>query len=866
MHNHNYDHGKFTFFFAAALAFFFCIGFAGNVSFAGSVYYVGPFGVDDTAQGRGLSAANPWATIDYAVKNVPDDNSTIMVLDGTYEETHINLSRTFTTGLTIKAQNDFQAVLTNTSGKPIIRSYGGANYTIEGFIVGPSNSLTTVHIASASKNFTFRNNIFHDSYNNDFMKINDRNTDILIEGNVFYNRGGSDEDIDINTVNNVTVQDNIFFSDYAGSGRSSPGARGNVVVKSSGCRTDPTLCNNWTKNITIRRNIFLNWEGTVSSNFIRVGEDGIPSFEAQDVLIENNLMLGNTQNKMEAPISINAAKNVTIRANTIYGDLPSKAYIMRLSASGYKTENVNIYNNIWADPTGTMENFVFGAPDNVFSITFNNNVYWNGGNPIPISGQGGIPSGVLELSDDASAIVANPLLPPIGMIILPRYNAAQKAFLSGETTIRGEFERLAKSYAEPRQGSPVTDSADILYMPSEDILGRTRSGAGTAPDIGAYELIGAGSPSADNIPPSVPSGVSASPLSDSEITLSWDASTDESGVSGYKIYRDGAFLTVVASISYRDANLRPATTYTYQVSAVDVYNNESVKSAGISATTEESAPPPSGTFISNVSAKSGKVYEIVHGGLRQGATVYTDRSYYAIIIPQHLVGATYIKTANDDKNYSGNSFLSFNVNQDVIVYIAYDNRAVAKPAWLSAFYNTGEDLETTDTSFTIFKKDFNAGTIMLGGNSADSMYIPIVVLAANAGMVNNITFQVSLEALTPSRFPTKPITIDILDVQTGQSLFKFTQTPDAQGKIIKSSINLFPSTYDILVSSPAYLSNKLTNQILQSNQTVILPTLHAGDLNNDNIVNSLDWSLMNAAWFTSDPTADLNHDGQVNSV
>jgi parallel beta-helix repeat protein len=39
-----------------------------------------------------------------------------------------------------------------------------------------------------------------------------------------------------------------------------------------------------------------------------------------------------------------------------------------------------------------------------------------------------------------------------------------------------------------------------------------------------------------------------------------------------------------------------------------------------------------------------------------------------------------------------------------------------------------------------------------------------------------------------------------------------------------------------------------------------------GDLNNDRIVNSLDWSLMNSKWFTSDATADLNSDGIVNSL
>lgn len=39
-----------------------------------------------------------------------------------------------------------------------------------------------------------------------------------------------------------------------------------------------------------------------------------------------------------------------------------------------------------------------------------------------------------------------------------------------------------------------------------------------------------------------------------------------------------------------------------------------------------------------------------------------------------------------------------------------------------------------------------------------------------------------------------------------------------------------------------------------------------GDLNNDRIVNSLDWSIMNSKWFTSDPIADLNTDGIVNSL
>jgi len=44
------------------------------------------------------------------------------------------------------------------------------------------------------------------------------------------------------------------------------------------------------------------------------------------------------------------------------------------------------------------------------------------------------------------------------------------------------------------------------------------------------------------------------------------------------------------------------------------------------------------------------------------------------------------------------------------------------------------------------------------------------------------------------------------------------------------------------------------------------PTTLQGDLNSDGTVNSLDWSIMNTRWNTSDAIADLNNDGVVNSI
>ncbi|HLX23545.1 MAG TPA: fibronectin type III domain-containing protein [Usitatibacter sp.] len=96
----------------------------------------------------------------------------------------------------------------------------------------------------------------------------------------------------------------------------------------------------------------------------------------------------------------------------------------------------------------------------------------------------------------------------------------------------------------------------------------------------------------DTTPPSVPTNLSATPISTSQVTLSWSASTDNVGVTGYNVYVGGTLLGTVANPSATVNNLSAGTTYTFNVSACDAAGNCSGNSTPAQATTNSSTPPP----------------------------------------------------------------------------------------------------------------------------------------------------------------------------------------------------------------------------------------------------------------------------------
>jgi chitodextrinase len=96
------------------------------------------------------------------------------------------------------------------------------------------------------------------------------------------------------------------------------------------------------------------------------------------------------------------------------------------------------------------------------------------------------------------------------------------------------------------------------------------------------------STSPDTTPPTVPTGLALTGATNTSISLSWTASTDpDSPVGGYNVYRNGTKVGTSPTPSYTDNGLTAGTTYSYTVSAYDIYTNTSAQSAPLNAATTE---------------------------------------------------------------------------------------------------------------------------------------------------------------------------------------------------------------------------------------------------------------------------------------
>ena len=136
-------------------------------------------------------------------------------------------------------------------------------------------------------------------------------------------------------------------------------------------------------------------------------------------------------------------------------------------------------------------------------------------------------------------------------------------------------------------------------------------------------------PCADTTPPTAPSGLASSNVTQTSLTLSWNAATDNVGVTGYDVYRNGIKTATVTSTSSNQTGLVCGTTYSLGVVVRDAAGNSSPQ-ASLPATTSacSTPPPPSGGPIT---ITQGGTYTGVWVGNGSGPTVRIATSSPVVI-------------------------------------------------------------------------------------------------------------------------------------------------------------------------------------------------------------------------------------------
>lgn len=202
-----------------------------------------------------------------------------------------------------------------------------------------------------------------------------------------------------------------------------------------------------------------------------------------------------------------------------------------------------------------------------------------------------------------------------------------------------------------------------------------------------------------------------------DLWLSWEASTgatayrivldDDANFSSPEFSRDNFSKTriFVSGLNY-------ATNYYWRVQSK---NSQSISEWSQVFSFKTMSQPPVAITAPN---------QYVLSYLQEGDQCYTDRDYTIYSLPSGLQNNLSIKVANADKKNSSVSYISFNLSEPAILYIAYDQRSSLPPDWLnSGFVPTDKklvilELDGSLTVLALWKKTLQPGVHVLGGNLA----------------------------------------------------------------------------------------------------------------------------------------------------
>src|SRR5882672_9216424 len=264
-----------------------------------------------------------------------------------------------------------------------------------------------------------------------------------------------------------------------------------------------------------------------------------------------------------------------------------------------------------------------------------------------------------------------PPTPPTGLTAAPMGATGANTSWSASTDNVG-----VTAYIVLRNGIQVATPATTSYTDTGLSAATTysytvaaRDAAGNISPNSTSVSVTTGS-TADTTAPTTPTGLTAAAAGSTGANLSWSASTDNVGVTGYIVRRNGVQVATPATTSFADTGLSAATTYSYTVAARDAAGNISPNSTSVSVTTPP--PPPSNSASlawDSVTAPTLSGYRVYFGtapgtylqSLGQGISVGNVTAYTIAGLAsatQYYFAVTAFDTLGVESPYSNEVFKS----------------------------------------------------------------------------------------------------------------------------------------------------------------------------------------------------------------
>jgi chitodextrinase len=317
----------------------------------------------------------------------------------------------------------------------------------------------------------------------------------------------------------------------------------------------------------------------------------------------------------------------------------------------------------------------------------------------------------------------------------------------------------------------------------------------------------------DGLAPTVPTGLKATNVTNVGFTVSWTASTDNTGVTGYEVNRNGVKIADANTSSYVFSGLIPSTKYTITVAAYDGLGNKSANSQALEVTTyavADNLAPSAPTAVSTsslttsgftlswtASSDNNSVagYKVYRNGTEIGETVANSFTVTGLIS-----GTTYSMTVRAFDAAGNLSASSSALPVTTSLTNVGDNQAPTVPTNVTATsisatsftlnWNASVD-NIAVVGYEVYRNGTLAGTpaastlVLNTGLTANTPYIITVIAYDANGNKSNasspVTVTTTNSAVADTQVPTAPTNVAVSNITSSGAKITWTASTDNVG-------------------------------------------------------------------------------------